>query len=113
MANLISEEGGDASDAENKKEGMDLETARTHLMQYGYNVTQLLVQILHNEDHIAPFVAVNGFDALLDMARWTVTPYSLWHMQRASVAPLPVPHILPLRVPCLSLSGQSQREFDS
>ena len=51
-----------------------LDTSRTLLMQYGYNIVQLLEQILHSEDHITPFVSVGGFDALLDMARWTVTP---------------------------------------
>ena len=51
-----------------------LDTSRTLLMQYGYNIVQLLEQILHSEDHITPFVSAGGFDALLDMARWTVTP---------------------------------------
>ena len=52
----------------------DLERARTHLMQFGYNITQLLEQILHNEDHVAPFVAADGFDALLELARWAAAP---------------------------------------
>ena len=70
--NLLSDEDGSAG-----RDGADaagMETARTRFMQYGYNVTQLLAQLLHNEDHVAPFVAANGFDALLDLARWAVTP---------------------------------------
>ena len=31
-------------------------------------------QVLHNEDHIAPFVTAKGFNALLDLAKWAVTP---------------------------------------
>lgn len=52
----------------------DLESSRTHLMQYGFNIIQLLEQILHSDDHLTPFVAAGGFDALLDLARWAVTP---------------------------------------
>ena len=52
----------------------DTATDRTHLMQYGFNIIQLLEQILQNDDHLTPFVAAGGFDALLDLARWAVTP---------------------------------------
>eukprot|EP00571_Detonula_confervacea_P003423 CAMPEP_0172329052 /NCGR_PEP_ID=MMETSP1058-20130122/60671_1 /TAXON_ID=83371 /ORGANISM="Detonula confervacea, Strain CCMP 353" /LENGTH=4507 /DNA_ID=CAMNT_0013046199 /DNA_START=90 /DNA_END=13614 /DNA_ORIENTATION=- len=81
--NLISDEDGAAAafSTENKNDATaangrmkDLETARTYLMQYAYNITQILEQILHSEDHVAPFVAAGGFDSLLDMARWAVTP---------------------------------------
>jgi hypothetical protein len=53
---------------------VDLETARTRLMQYGYNITQLLEQLLHNEDYVSPFLNAGGFDVLLDLARWSIIP---------------------------------------
>lgn len=52
----------------------DLETVRTYLMQYGHNITQLLEQIMHNEDHVPHFVDAGGFDSLLELARWSITP---------------------------------------
>ena len=52
----------------------DLETARTQLMQYGHNVTQLLEQLVHNEDYISPFLNEGGFDVLLELARWSIIP---------------------------------------
>lgn len=52
----------------------NLETARTQLMQYGCNVTQLLEQLLHNEDYVSPFLNAGGFDVLLELARWSVIP---------------------------------------
>ena len=52
----------------------ELETSRTCLIQYSSNIVQLLEQIIHSEDHVAPFISAGGFDALLDMSRWTATP---------------------------------------
>lgn len=52
----------------------DLISDRTCLMQFGFNIVQLLEQILHSDDHITSFVDVGGFDALLDLARDVVTP---------------------------------------
>ena len=81
--NLISDEEfavlrGEASvtgmDEDGAPPSLNLETRRTHLLQYSFNISQLVEQILHNEDHTAPFVTAGGFDALLDLARWTVTP---------------------------------------
>jgi len=63
-----------AQDNATDRGSADLESSRTHLMQYGFNIIQLLEQILHSDDHLTPFVAAGGFDALLDLARWAVTP---------------------------------------
>jgi len=52
----------------------DLETARTCLIQYGYNIVQLLEQVVHSEDHVSSFVAAGGFDALLDLAKYSIMP---------------------------------------
>lgn len=52
----------------------ELEMSRTYLMQYGYNIAQLLEQILHSDDHVGPFVTAGGFDALLDLVQYAVTP---------------------------------------
>lgn len=52
----------------------DMEIARTQLMQYGNNVTQLLEQLFHNGDHVSPFLSAGGFDALLELARWSIIP---------------------------------------
>jgi len=52
----------------------DLETARTQLMQYGNNITQLLEQLFHNEDYVSPFLSAGGFDVLLELARWSIIP---------------------------------------
>jgi hypothetical protein len=52
----------------------NLENSRTILMQYVYNVVQILEQILHVEDHIAPFVAVGGFESLLELACFGLMP---------------------------------------
>lgn len=52
----------------------DMEIARTQLMQYGNNVTQLLEQLFHNGDHVSPFLNAGGFDALLELARWSIIP---------------------------------------
>jgi hypothetical protein len=52
----------------------DLISDRTCLMQFGFNIVQLLEQILHSDDHITSFVDVGGFDALLDLAQYVVTP---------------------------------------
>ena len=52
----------------------DLETARTRLMQYTSNIAQLLEQILHTDDHIGSFITEGGFDALLNMATYAITP---------------------------------------
>lgn len=52
----------------------DLISDRTFLMQFGFNIVQLLEQILHSDDHITSFVDVGGFDALLDLAQYVVTP---------------------------------------
>ena len=61
---------------ENTESGaeINMETARTHLMQYGYNISQVLEQMLHNEDNIPHFAEAGGFDALLELARWSITP---------------------------------------
>lgn len=45
----------------------NLEHSRTYIMQYTYNIGQLLDQILHNEDHCSPFVDVGGIDLLLQL----------------------------------------------
>jgi len=52
----------------------DLISGRTCLMQFGFNIVQLLEQILHSNDHITSFIDVGGFDALLDLAQYVVTP---------------------------------------
>ena len=65
---LISDEESDAVADRN------IDNARTQAMQYGYNVVQLLEQILHSEDHVASFVVAGGFDSLLDFACSVVTP---------------------------------------
>ncbi|KAL7543885.1 hypothetical protein ACHAXR_013277 [Thalassiosira sp. AJA248-18] len=69
---LFDEDNGTTTTATPRR--TDLDTARTELMQYSYNLSQLLEQILHNEDHIAPFVTAGGFDSLLDLVKWTVAP---------------------------------------
>lgn len=51
-----------------------LESDRTCLIQYICNVVQLLEQIIHVEDHIAPFVAVGGVESLLELACSGVVP---------------------------------------
>ncbi|KAL9185952.1 hypothetical protein ACHAXT_003729 [Thalassiosira profunda] len=52
----------------------DLEVRRTQLAQYVHNVGQLLEQILHADDHVAPFVGAGGYDALLELVRYAVVP---------------------------------------
>mmetsp|Transcript_9044 Transcript_9044/g.11092 ORF Transcript_9044/g.11092 Transcript_9044/m.11092 type:complete len:4662 (-) Transcript_9044:66-14051(-) len=44
-----------------------LENSRTCLMQYAYNMSQLLEQVLHNEEHACPFVDAGGLDAVLEL----------------------------------------------
>ena len=44
-----------------------IENERTRLIQYILNFGQLLEQILHNEDHVEPFVEAGGLDALLKL----------------------------------------------
>jgi hypothetical protein len=52
----------------------DLVTERTYLVQYSHNVSQLLEHVVHNEDHIPMFLNQGGVDALLELARWSITP---------------------------------------
>ena len=52
----------------------DLEIARTQLMQYGSNISQLLEQLLHSEDYVSSFLNAGGFDELLELARWSIIP---------------------------------------
>lgn len=52
----------------------DLITERTYLVQYSHNIAQMLEQILHKEDHVPLFINEGGVDALLEMARWSITP---------------------------------------
>ena len=49
---LTAEEGG-AAVGVGASAGGELATRRTQLMQFAYNVTQLIEQILHNEDHVS------------------------------------------------------------
>jgi E3 ubiquitin-protein ligase HUWE1 len=48
-----------------RHEEKDVEEMRTCLIQYVMNFSQLLEQILHNEDHCEAFVEAGGLDALL------------------------------------------------
>jgi len=45
----------------------EVEDMRTHLLQYSYNLSQLLEQILHQESHCGTFVQLGGLDALLEL----------------------------------------------
>lgn len=45
----------------------EVEASRTCLLQYTYNFSQLLEQVLHHESHSSSFVDFGGLDALLDL----------------------------------------------
>ena len=45
----------------------EVEDLRTYLLQYSYNMSQLLEQILHQESHCGTFVQLGGLDALLEL----------------------------------------------
>jgi len=45
----------------------EIEGLRTCLVQYAYNISQLLEQVLHHESHCGSFVDRGGLDALLEL----------------------------------------------
>ena len=58
----------DEKTAEQTGTGFDhLEDERTCLMQYAYNISQLLEQILHNEVLATPFIDAGGLESLLEL----------------------------------------------
>eukprot|EP00594_Rhizosolenia_setigera_P016017 CAMPEP_0178975182 /NCGR_PEP_ID=MMETSP0789-20121207/22977_1 /TAXON_ID=3005 /ORGANISM="Rhizosolenia setigera, Strain CCMP 1694" /LENGTH=691 /DNA_ID=CAMNT_0020663813 /DNA_START=1947 /DNA_END=4022 /DNA_ORIENTATION=+ len=50
-----------------KSVGKELEDERTCLMQYAYNICQLLESVVHCEDHVGPFVEAKGFEPLIEL----------------------------------------------
>ena len=63
----------------------ELERERSCLIQYTLNMGQLLEQVLHNDDHVEPFVEAGGFPILFDL--YTQTMPKGWSFL-AHVSPL-------------------------
>jgi len=47
--------------------GTPLENSRTCIMQYAFNISQLLEQVLQNSDHATPFINEVGLESLLSL----------------------------------------------
>jgi len=51
----------------NEKDHLSLINERTYFIQYSYSISQLLKQVLHNEDCSTPFVEAESLDSLLQL----------------------------------------------
>jgi len=49
------------------KDDPNLINERTYLIQHARNISQLLEQVLHNEEHSTPFVESGGLESLLQL----------------------------------------------
>ena len=50
-----------------KERSQEMEESRSCLIQYSYNIGQMLEQVLHNEEHSSPFMDAGGIEAILNM----------------------------------------------
>merc|ERR1719343_78947 len=60
----------------NEKDHLSLIDERTYFIQYSYSISQLLEQVLHNEEHSIPFVEAGGLDSLLQLQP-LLMPYNI------------------------------------
>jgi hypothetical protein len=64
---LVEKEKDVTSSTPSSASAKEVEDLRTYLLQYSYNMSQLLEQILHQESHCGTFVQLGGLDALLEL----------------------------------------------